>query len=112
MSTEHAVRGWLAAVSRREPVCVDRSKQDGGYGRDRCDSEATDENVASASWQQQPRGACTEIGDGQDAAGYVVRTEERRIPSGALRRGLAGRSHGKQGKADRPQRLLSRRPSQ
>jgi hypothetical protein len=99
-------------VRSREPCHLEGRKDDRDDGRNRCDREATQEKIPAATRQEHPRRAGTEIGHCQDAAGDVVRAEERRAPSAALSRSFARSGNGEEGKAHGPQGLLSRRPSQ
>src|SRR5439155_7700316 len=112
MASECTVLRWLPAVRRRERGQVDGSEHDGDDSRDRCHGETAEQNVSSATGQQHPRRARTEIRNGQDATGEVVRSEKGRIPGGALSRSLARGRDGEQRKADGPQRLLSGGPPQ
>src|SRR2546430_2071828 len=112
MAAECTVLRWLPAVRRCERGQVDGSEHDGDDGRDRCHGETAEQNVSSATRQQHPRRARTEIRDGQDATGEVVRSEKGRIPAGTLSRSLTRGRNGEQRKAHGPRRLLSGGPPQ
>ena len=91
---------------------IDRREEDSRDRSDSRDHEAADEEVATSPWQQHPGGACTEVRNGQDTARDVVRPKEAGAPASALGKGLAGRGHGEQREAERPQSLLSRHSAQ